>query len=90
MDLNIAMPAWFPGTDGTYRVPGGITYGQSIIWHERSGAMVVIRVDGYQTPETALKQALKSAGLAGWTPPRWREWWRWGDTDYSKLANGFG
>lgn len=60
-------------------------YGQSIGWHDRSGTFTQIEVDGFHTPEDALEEALTVAGELGWKPPRWWQWWRWGDRDYSKV-----
>jgi hypothetical protein len=60
-----------------------ITHGQKIAWNDRNGYHAV-EVSGYATAEEAKAEAIISAGGLGWTPPKWWQWWRWGDRDYAK------
>jgi hypothetical protein len=63
-----------------------IEYGQTISWHDRDGTQTAISCQGHSSREAALKDALEGAISSGWTPPRWWQWWRWGEIDYSKLV----
>lgn len=62
-----------------------MTFGQQIAWTERSGTKTVVSVDGYSTHKEALDIALRNAVAFGWTPPRWWQWWRWKDRDYTQI-----
>lgn len=59
-----------------------ITYGQSIRWTERSGAVTTVTVGGFLTHEAALQEAWDFAYASGWEQPRWWQWWRWRDVPY--------
>lgn len=58
-------------------------HGQQISWTLRNGTSFVT-VHDYPSREAALAAAIESARAFGWTPPRWWQWWRWGDFDYEK------
>lgn len=49
--------------------------GQTFTWTDRNGTVSRLTVGDHDTPDAALKSA---TGL-GWTPPKWWQWWRWGD-----------
>ena len=57
-----------------------ITYSQSVRWTGRDGNVSVLTVNGYPTAEAAAAKAFHDAREFGWTPPRWWQWWRKGDT----------
>ncbi len=59
-------------------------WGQQVSWTGRNGEKSVVTVRDYDTPEAALEAALKSAVAFGWTRPRWWQWWRWHDFDYTR------
>lgn len=65
-------------------------YGQIINWRERGGTRRGVSYQDFDTPEEAFREAMEAAVAYGWTPPRWWQWWRWGDLDYTKsrFANG--
>jgi hypothetical protein len=56
------------------------TYGAELRWTRFLEGTHVWRVSGYPTPEAAWTSVLDSASVAGWTPPRWWEFWRRHDT----------
>jgi hypothetical protein len=62
------------------------TFSQEIIWHSMAGRHSV-SVEGCDSREEALSTALRMAkqGSHGWTPPRWWQWWRWGDRNYEAV-----
>jgi hypothetical protein len=60
--------------------PTGMLCAQSIKWTEFGGNRNEVMTDYHFTPREARKSALRSAIKSGWTPPRWWQWWRWGDT----------
>jgi len=55
-------------------------YGQEIKWTRFNGAKSFVSCFNCESIEIAQEQALKSAKQAGWTPPKWWQWWRWKDT----------
>ncbi len=55
------------------------TYGQKITWTSFWGEKTSVEVDECVTREEAREDALRFAIKAGWTPPRWWEFWRWSD-----------
>jgi hypothetical protein len=57
------------------------TYGQKIIWNTLNGRQSV-SIEGCATWEEARSEALQMAKGSGWKPPRWWQWWRWGDVNY--------
>jgi len=64
-----------------------VTFGQQISWTGRDRSKSAVTVKDYPTHQEALDAALKSAMAFGWTPPRWWQWWRWGDQDYTSRQN---
>lgn len=60
--------------------------GQQIAWNGRDGSRSVVTVEGYATHREALQAALRSAVAFGWTLPRWWQWWRRGDLDYTAIV----
>lgn len=62
-----------------------IQYSQTICWHERDGTYVEYGVQNCETYRAAILSAMRLARRHGWTKPRWWQWWRWGDYDYSEL-----
>jgi hypothetical protein len=62
-----------------------VSYGQTISWRERGGVHRNISYADFDTPEEAYQEVMAAAKAYGWTPPRWWQWWRWGDLDYEKL-----
>lgn len=59
------------------------TFGHSVTWHDRDGCITQVFVAGLSSPELALLEAVKSALQAGWTEPKWYQWWRWQETRLS-------
>lgn len=57
-----------------------MTYGQNITYTDFWGNKTTFGVDGCDTPEEAIAQALELARDDGWTAPKWWQWWRWEDT----------
>jgi hypothetical protein len=58
-------------------------YGQTIEWTTIWGECYTVEVWGCaccSTREDVTRDALTVARLAGWTPPRWWQWWRRNDT----------
>jgi hypothetical protein len=58
-----------------------ITYGFTIKWGHNS-----FGVSNQPTAEEAQRVCIEWATKHGWTPPKWWQWWRWGDT---KLPQSF-
>ncbi len=54
-------------------------YGKTIRWTDWLGSHVV-SVDDCKTPEEANTKVYEFAREQGWTPPKWWQWWRWGDS----------
>lgn len=52
-----------------------IGYGYRIKWGDNSFA-----VQGQPSPEEAKAMCIEWATKHGWTPPKWWQFWRWGDT----------
>lgn len=57
-----------------------ILYGQTIVWGKAS-----FSVNGCLTPEEARQKAIEMAKQAGWTNPRWWQFWRAGDTWFADI-----
>jgi hypothetical protein len=55
-------------------------YGQEIRWTRRDGGVASVRSVGHPTAGEAQWAAVKLALNAGWTNPKWWEWWRRKDT----------
>jgi hypothetical protein len=60
---------------------------QTIRWHDRDGGMHTVESGSCVNKDYASFSAWLEAKKAGWTPPRWWEWWRFGDT---RLEDIFG
>ena len=58
----------------------GIKYGQRISWTTFRGDQVSVESRDMATEKAAREEAVKSARLLGWEPPRWWQWWRRHDT----------
>lgn len=54
-------------------------YTRSVKWTNFDGAGGSWSVQA-ETPEKAMMLALAASIRDGWTPPKWWQWWRWGDT----------
>ena len=52
-----------------------MTYGYTIKWGDGS-----VTTEGHSTFERAVFVAVDIALMSGWTPPRWWEFWRRGET----------
>ncbi len=63
------------------------TYGQRIQWTRKDGGVQAVEVEGYASPQEAMEAAFQSAIRWGWTRPRWWQWWRYDDIDYTKYLN---
>lgn len=59
------------------------THGQTIAWTGGGGLDGAITqsvsVEGCATREEAFSKAIQFAKDAGWTPPKWWQWWRWSE-----------
>ena len=62
-----------------------MTYGQDITYTDFGGSKTTYGVSGCTTMEEAREQAIDLARGDGWTPPRWWQWWRRGDTTAKDL-----
>jgi len=60
-------------------MPAGVRYGYTLRWTARDGTRTV-RTSEAETPELAVAAAVYVARAAGWTPPRWWQFWRWRDS----------
>ena len=52
-----------------------MTFGYEIKWGGNSCS-----VSGCSSQEEAKEKCVKFAKDLGWTPPKWWQFWRWGDT----------
>lgn len=57
-----------------------MSHGISITQTSLDGTVQTWSVDGQPTREEAQRICIEAAIEGGWTPPRWWQWWRWGDT----------
>ncbi len=57
--------------------PYGI--GWTFTWTTFNGDSYSVGSDIFATAEEAWEHGLRLATLYGWTPPKWWQWWRWGD-----------
>jgi hypothetical protein len=65
-----------------------MTYGQNITYTDFFGNKTTCGVDGCETPEQALREAVELAEGDGWTNPKWWQWWRRGDTKITQNVCG--
>jgi hypothetical protein len=63
---------------------GMIKYGQSITYTRADGSIETITADDCDSPDEAKDAAIQFAATQGWTNPRWWQFWRWGDTQFSE------
>ena len=63
-----------------------IKYGQSVVWTTWRGGKREIWIEGCNSLEYARQIVFKQARDAGWTPPRWWQWWRWRDRPRKDLS----
>lgn len=63
----------------------GITYGATIRWSGRNGSSNKVSISEADTPREAWEECFAVATRAGWTRPRWFEFWRWGDRTYDDM-----
>jgi hypothetical protein len=54
-------------------------YGMLVRWTGRDGRVNILRMGPYPTAQEAWDKALHHARALGWTPPKWWQWWRFGD-----------
>jgi hypothetical protein len=64
---------------------GSPKYGRYIEWTTLDGRKYRVDSRFHYNIEEATKEALTFAKLLGWTPPRWWQWWRWGDTRFTEM-----
>ena len=55
-------------------------WGCQVLWTELLGGHNEVRVSGYRSLQDARQAAKDLAIAAGWTPRKWWQWWRFGDT----------
>jgi hypothetical protein len=55
-------------------------YGQEVRWTKFDGSKHTLEINDCDTLDEAVQTAFREAIKCGWTPPRWWQWWRWGDT----------
>lgn len=59
-------------------------YGQTIRWTRFDGTVTTFGVTDCDSFEEARRKAVEWAESAGWTPPKWWQFWRWHDTKPAK------
>ena len=60
-------------------------YSFSVFRTKFGGGKEEFESGGCDTPGEAVMKAYQWAYESGWQPPRWWQWWRWGDTrEFSK------
>lgn len=57
-----------------------IGWDYSVRWRTLSGEKRVVYVSGRATRMQAKAEAINLARSLGWTPRRWWQFWRWGDS----------
>lgn len=57
-----------------------MSHSARIHWTQSSGDRIVLTVADCMTRDDAQREVTDWARSAGWTPPRWWQFWRWGDT----------
>lgn len=55
-------------------------YGFAVVRTRFGGGVEKFEVNGCSSSEEAVSKAYKWADESGWKPPRWWQWWRFGDT----------
>ena len=61
-----------------------LLFGQEIRWRNNGGGHSSVFTGYHPSRRAATVSALRGARLCCWTPPRWYQWWRWGDRDYRR------
>lgn len=59
----------------------GVACQKDVVWHPDPRTKVTVRSRWHGDLETARLEAFRMAKEAGWTPPKWWQWWRWSDVD---------
>jgi hypothetical protein len=57
----------------------GVIHRRHFSWSPRPGETLSVSSGKHQTAEVANAEAREIALAMGYTPPRWRQWWRWGE-----------
>ena len=57
-----------------------LKYGYRVIWTHRKEGRFSYSITNCDSREDARHEALVRMEELGWTPPKWWQWWRWGDT----------
>jgi len=65
-----------------------ISYGQVIEWVDRDGTRTRICVKGRSSAREAFEDAVTAAKDMGWKPPKWWQFWRWGEPVRRDTFNG--
>src|SRR5688500_1268034 len=60
--------------------PNRVIYGFTIKWTDFDGSRHEVASTGFHSGLDARRSVIGAARQAGWTPPRWWQWWRWNDT----------
>ena len=55
------------------------TYSVTITWHPKPGETASVSSGHEETEAKAFEAALGMAERLGYTPPRWWQWWRYGE-----------
>jgi hypothetical protein len=62
-----------------------MTYGRTIRWTDFDGTKHELSVGDCASIQEATQAVIDMAKKSGWRPPRWWEFWRWGDTTARQL-----
>lgn len=73
---------FFSGGDRGEKSPI-VTHDFAVRWTKFDGTTETAAVSGCESEAEARREAFRIARKNGWTPPRWWQWWRWGDTQIS-------
>lgn len=63
-----------------------ILYGYKCTFIGSDGGTVTIESDGFRTHEEARRDAFYVAKRLGYYPPKWFEFWRWGEASLLREA----
>lgn len=55
------------------------SYGYQVTWREDRSTIETVGVSDAPSLEEARAEAITLAVVYGYRPPRWWEWWRWGE-----------
>lgn len=56
-----------------------ITFGHRMEWSDFNGTKSTVNVEKCSSTQEALREVIQCAKALGWTPPKWWQWWRWGE-----------